>query len=224
MTLLPPHPAPDELLAISELVAEGLKQGREQAGLTVRALARLVDVSPSFISQIENGKANPSVGTLLTIVSALDISLDELFADAEPTPGAPALRLAPEVVSPAVKPERAPAADVSVVRGSERPQIDLEGGVRWERLTAGADPDVSFLWVTYRPGATSSLTNAPMQHTGREYGLVIEGRLGACVGDETVELACGDSIAFDCQTPHRFWTVGDEPAVAVWTIVHAPSF
>jgi quercetin dioxygenase-like cupin family protein len=56
-------------------------------------------------------------------------------------------------------------------------------------------------------------------HTGQEYGLVLEGRLGATVGFDSYELDPGDSITFNSTTPHRFWTIGDRPSVAVWTVV-----
>src|SRR6185312_15946581 len=62
-------------------VGEGLRNHRQEAGMSLRALAREVGVSPSLISQIEHGKATPSVATLYAIVSKLGISLDELFFD-----------------------------------------------------------------------------------------------------------------------------------------------
>src|ERR1700742_728205 len=62
-------------------VGEGLRTHREEAGMSLRELARRVGVSPSLISQIEHGKATPSVGTLYAIVSTLNVSLDELFFD-----------------------------------------------------------------------------------------------------------------------------------------------
>src|ERR1700750_2064065 len=68
-----------ELLA--EPGREGLRQHRQDAGMSLRALARKVGVSPSLISQIEHGKATPSVATLYAIVSELGVSLDELFFD-----------------------------------------------------------------------------------------------------------------------------------------------
>jgi quercetin dioxygenase-like cupin family protein len=58
-----------------------------------------------------------------------------------------------------------------------------------------------------------------MTHSGSEYGVVLEGTLGAMVGEESYELEPGDSIAFDSSTPHRIWTIGEEVAVAVWTVV-----
>src|ERR1700754_4504462 len=62
-------------------VGEGLRKPPQEAGMSLRALAREVGVSPSLISQIEHGKATPSVGTLYAIVSTLGVSLDEVFFD-----------------------------------------------------------------------------------------------------------------------------------------------
>ncbi len=45
----------------------------------MRELARRVGVSASLISQVELGKASPSVGTLYAIVNELGLSLDELL-------------------------------------------------------------------------------------------------------------------------------------------------
>src|ERR1700710_2539455 len=58
-----------------------LKEVRVRAGLTLRELARQADVSPSLISQIENGKSQPSVATLYTFSRLLHVSVDELFED-----------------------------------------------------------------------------------------------------------------------------------------------
>src|SRR3954447_19544439 len=68
--------------SLAEPVGEGLRKHRTEAGMSLRELARKVGVSPSLISQIEHGKATPSVATLYAIVSELGISLDELFFDA----------------------------------------------------------------------------------------------------------------------------------------------
>jgi hypothetical protein len=34
-----------------------------------------------------------------------------------------------------------------------------------------------------------------------------------------MSLAPGDSVAFDSSTPHQIWTISEEAAVAVWTVV-----
>src|SRR5215831_9378607 len=61
-----------------------LKNVRVKAGWTLRELARQAGVSPSFVSQIENGKSQPSVATLYEFAQLLNVSIDELF---DPTGG-----------------------------------------------------------------------------------------------------------------------------------------
>ncbi|UGS39012.1 helix-turn-helix domain-containing protein [Capillimicrobium parvum] len=188
--------------AVPESFGTSLRSVREERGMSVRSLARTIGVSPSLISQIENGKANPSVGTLYAIVSTLQISVDKLFSE-----------------QPAEDAARQEDSDGTVLRHADRPSVDLASGVRWERLTPTADPDVDFLFVTYGVGGASCPPDVLMRHSGREYGLVISGHLGATIGFDSFELGPGDSIVADSTTPHRFWTIGDEPAVVVWTVV-----
>ena len=60
-------------------VGQRLRSERERHGVSLRELARRLEISPSALSQIETGRSRPSVGTLYAIVSELDMSLDELF-------------------------------------------------------------------------------------------------------------------------------------------------
>lgn len=57
-----------------------LRLARQKAGLSLRELARQLGVSASFVSQLENGKSQPSVATLYSLAQLLDVSIDELFA------------------------------------------------------------------------------------------------------------------------------------------------
>ena len=61
-----------------------IRAERERRGMSVRALARDVGVSPSLISQIETSKTLPSVSTLYAITTALEVPVDEIF-DPAPT-------------------------------------------------------------------------------------------------------------------------------------------
>ncbi len=60
--------------------------------------------------------------------------------------------------------------------------IDLDSGVRWERLTSHQHEDVDFLHVVYDVGGSSASDEKMMRHPGREYGVVLEGRLGVQLG------------------------------------------
>jgi len=203
---------------VPEYVSARLRAARGRSGRSVRDLARAANVSPSFISQVENGKAKPSVGTLLAIVLALDMSLDELFSEPEPKRGVRRNGGRDAVSAPA----REPSPDGVVLRAADRHGIDLAGGVRWERLTPSSDLEVGFLHVTYAVGGASSPPDALMRHSGREYGVVLEGHLGAQIGSETYELGPGDSVTMDCSIPHRYWAIGSTPAKVVWAIVNPP--
>ena len=105
------------------------------------------------------------------------------------------------------------------MRGQRRPWIQLDSGVRWERLTPVSEHDVDFLYVVYDVGGASCQEDALMRHAGKEYGHVLTGRLGVTVGFETYELGPGDSISFDSTMPHRLFNVGDEPVEGIWFII-----
>ncbi len=184
-----------------------LREGREQKELSLRELARRVSVSPSLISQIERGRAMPSVGTLFAIANELGLVIDELFKDTErPVPGK----------SP---PPAAASAAGPVQRRSGRRTIQLRSGVRWERLTTSNDPEVEFLYVVYDVGAASCDEGSLFRHGGKEYGYILSGRLGIQIGFESYELGPGDSLSFDAEAPHRLWTIGKEPVTAIFAIV-----
>jgi transcriptional regulator with XRE-family HTH domain len=197
------------LSVVDDDVPRRLRAERERRGISLRELARRLGISPSAISQIETGRARPSVATLWAIVTELGMSLDDLFAQAadggdhDGAPGAHA----------------GPAAGVPVVTEETREALRLATGVRWERLTADADPDVDFIWVVYDVGGSSSPDDGFVRHAGHEYGLVLSGRLEVTVGFDTRVLGPGDSIDFESTTPHRLRNAGDEPVSGVWVVV-----
>lgn len=182
-----------------------LRAERERQGLSLRETARRIGVSASLISQIERDKVNPSVSTLYALVRELGLTMGDLFA-ADGTAGTAA-------------PSRAGSAPGPLVTPDGRAAINLASGVTWERLTAAGDPAVEFLRVVYDVGSESCPADSLVRHGGKEYGYVISGRLGVRVGFDEYALGPGDSISFDSSSPHRLWTVGDEPAEAIWFVV-----
>jgi DNA-binding XRE family transcriptional regulator/quercetin dioxygenase-like cupin family protein len=62
-----------------------LRRVRQDSGLSLREVARQLGVSPSFVSQLETGKSQPSVATLYSLAQLLDVPIDQLFA-ADPLP------------------------------------------------------------------------------------------------------------------------------------------
>lgn len=207
-------------------VGTRLRAERERQRISLRELARRLDVSASLISQVELGKATPSVGTLYAMVSELGMSLDELFFESEAravSGGGGASPNGPRagVVGVAELKGARPAGTGAelVVRTGQRKAIELDSGVRWERLTSVTEPETDFLYVIYEVGGASCAESSLIRHAGREYGYVVSGRLGVTVGFDTHELGPGDSIAFDSTVPHRLFNAGKEPVEGIWFVV-----
>jgi len=204
---------------VEDDVGPRLRAHREEQQLSLREVARRLSISPSALSQIETGKSRPSVSTLYAIVSELGISLDELFGGRQ-APPARAPSRAPKARARTGDPDARAEADAGrVQRSATRHGIDLQSGVRWERLTAQPDHDADFLYVVYDVGGSSSQNDLFMRHAGREYGLVLTGALEVTVGFDTYTLGPGDSISFDSTIPHRLRNTGSEPATGIWFVI-----
>jgi len=187
---------------------------RARRGIKVSALARQIGVSPSLISQIERGQSRPSVSTLFALAEALNVPVDAFFRDGDQSEAAPPEPPRLGVVGDAPSSER---GQRHLVRRGERSAIDIEGGVRWERLTPAPLDDLEFMELVYGPGAESH--PALYRHPGMEMVLVLSGKLVIFLAFERYELEPGDSITFPSSTPHRYLNPTEETTRAVTVIL-----
>lgn len=210
-----PSPRPRRSSRDHPPIGQRLRDARQARGHSLRHLAERLGLSPSLISQIETGRARPSVSTLYAMANELDVSLDDLlFPDAD--------RAVP-ADEPAAADRgggaRSGARPEPVVREPERKRIRLASGVVWEMLTAASDPDLEFLYVTYEVGGASSPEDGFQRHGGHEWGFVLSGMLGVTIGFDDYELGPGDAVSFDSTTPHRLYNRGAEPVHAIWFVL-----
>jgi len=181
----PGYPAPggsplsEEPAAPVTSLGSRLKLVRLKAGLSLREVARQLGVSPSFVSQLENGKSQPSVATLYSISQLLDVSIDELFSvdvvdgRAEPRPAKAHGRKAvgrdlpahaepgssgaipisrSELGSPAdAWPSDQVQARLSVTRPGRRVRLEMDSGVIWEQLATNTGTGLDFMEIVYPP-------------------------------------------------------------------------
>ncbi|GAA2008278.1 cupin domain-containing protein [Microbacterium ulmi] len=178
-----------------------IRAARIAKGRSLRALAAEAEISPSLLSQVETGKVQPSVSTLWAIVTCLGLSVDDVL-------GHEAAADAPKR-SAHVEPVQLAAA---------APEIVMENGVTWRGL-AVIDSSVDSLLVTYGPGASSSIDDTHMRHSGTEYGYLIRGELTLRLDFETYVLRAGDSFCFDSMRPHLYQNRTDAVAEGVWFVV-----
>ena len=57
-------------------IGQQIRKRRLECGITQEAIANQLDVNPSHISNIENGRANPSLTVLIRIANILECSVD----------------------------------------------------------------------------------------------------------------------------------------------------
>jgi transcriptional regulator with XRE-family HTH domain len=194
-------------------IGERLRAERQARGLSLRDLADRLGVSASLISQIETGRARPSVNTLYAIATELDISIDELlFIDAGRTPAADPRLSERGMVVLGGTPD-------PIQRADDRKVIRLASGVVWERLTTESVPGIDFLYVTYEVGGASSPESEFQRHGGHEWGYVLSGTLGVTIGFDEHVLEPGDSISIDSTLPHRLFNRGSVPVRAIWFVL-----
>lgn len=229
----------------ARVIGEKLRSVRRQRRISLRELAEQANISASMLSQIETGKAYPSVRSIYNIAAALSLPVDYFFPDQD-TISAPepdhkppqafdagddtyiatsgemtASELREALMNQAaddILPESAVSeVDMAqVLHALTRPTIQLKGGVTWSRLTAAAESNIEFLEITYACGASSG--EYLSHHEGREFGLILEGELVLQLGFKELTLHTGDSIVFDSMTPHRLLNNSNAPVRALWVV------
>ena len=180
---------------IEHKFGEKLRDVREKQGLTLKDIAGKLEVSESYISQIERNLVSPSLDTLLRLCEVLGIDPEYLFKE--------------------YRKKRA----VDLVRSGERHTQSMPG-MRYERLSSPPDMEeahsIEAFLLHVEPG--SERGSREYGHPGREWGLVLEGSAVLELGGENYTLEAGDSISFKTEYPHTLRNAGKAPLKAVWII------
>ena len=167
-------------------VGQRLRELRLERGLSIRALAERSGLNVNTFSLIENNKTSPSVSTLQQIAHALQVPIGAFF---EMKHG---------------------HRKVAYQKAGQHPRASFAHG-EVEDLGAGmprqgAEP----LIITLNAQADSG--EYPIVHTGREFVYCLEGHVAYGVGDETYQLAPGDSLMFEAYLPHHWQNLHETPS------------
>jgi transcriptional regulator with XRE-family HTH domain len=174
-------------VALAELIGARVRLQRQARRWTLDQLAEVAGVSRRMLVNVEQGAANPSVGTLLRISDALGIGLPALV---EPAPG----------------------GSVRVTRDGEGAELWTgESGGRGVLVAGTEPPDVVELWNwTLGPG-DGHKSEAHAAGT-RELAHVLSGAVTIEVAGESSVLEIGDAITFAGDVPHAYTNAGIAPA------------
>jgi len=166
-----------------------IAEARRARGWSLRKLARESGVSVSFLSSLERGLANASLGTLHRIARALGTTALELFHL-----------------------PRGPRA--ALVRPDERVRLEArDPGITLELLTHRVSVLEPHL-VTLPPGGG---TGEAYTHPGEEFLFVLEGTIEVVLDEVEIYTAGpGDALTWSSEVAHRLHNPGEEEARAVW--------
>lgn len=160
-------------------IGEKIAKYRKSKDLSIRELAKMAEVTPSLLSQIERGLANPSVNSLKSIANALNAPLFTFFTS--------------EVIK-----------EDLIVRGDKRRKVILPGdnNVIYEMLMPGISDNLEFAIMDLSP-KSSSCTDY-IHHNGNEIAYVLEGEVTLQLDDEKFDLKKGDSVKIPVGMKHRW--------------------
>ena len=160
-----------------------IRERRLRRSLSLVDLASRADLSQPFLSQVENGRARPSLLSLRRIAHALDTTPQALFegpfdARARPT----------------------------VVRAGEVQTVDIaEPGAEGTcRLLLPGEAPVHLLEFVGLPRRFLDY----FEHDGFEVIHVVAGAIEVDLDGVVTQLGPGDSMAYASHAPHRFRSVG----------------
>jgi transcriptional regulator with XRE-family HTH domain len=161
---------------VSRSLAEAVRRFRTARSWTLDEVAARSGVSRRLVVQIEQGEANPSIGTLLRLAGAFEVTLTDLVGDQQTT------SVGVSAPSDAAELWQGPAGGSALLEVSRGP---LE------------------LWSwTLEPGE-SHLSDA--HHAGAlELVKVRKGTLVLELGDESVQVKAGHSAWFDAARQHAY--------------------
>lgn len=166
--------------AMAANLGAALRRLRKAQGLTLQQLASRCGLSQPFLSQLENGKAMPSLMALHYVAQALETTAHSLLQPQE--------RL-----------------DISLVRHGEGETYQLVEGGSVRFLTRGGTHLMEPNEVEFDPGAGT--VNAG--HEGEEVIYVLQGHLRVELeGSAPVELARGDVYTYPATIPHTITAAG----------------
>ncbi|GAB3069329.1 helix-turn-helix domain-containing protein [Pedococcus soli] len=177
----------EQTASLASAIGARVRQERQGRGWTLDQLAASAGVSRRAVVNVEQGVANPSVGTLLRVSDALGIGLPALVAP------------------PASRP-------VTVTRAGKGAALWTGENGGQGLLVAGTQPpDVVELWDWTLAAGDRHVSEAHVSGT-KELLQVRTGTVTLVVGDQTYALDPGDAVSFPGDVEHGYANRSDSVA------------
>lgn len=165
-----------------------MRTQRHRLAMTLQQLSAASGISVGYLSQVERGKATPTLGALEQIAQALNVETDYFV--------------------------RTPRAVDSLTRGAARPKFAVAGSsLEYEQIGAErAGHELTSYVINVPPGYASEVVT----HVGEEIIYILEGEISQMVGEREYLMGVGDSLHFLGTTPHCWSNKTDRLARLFW--------
>jgi transcriptional regulator with XRE-family HTH domain len=180
VSLIPRDPSPAEL-------GRRIKLARVARGLTLKNLEDRGGISATHVSEIERGKASPTVGALARIARALGVR--------------PAALIEPDVLPEITH----STAEERVARRS------VWEGMTLEPLTQPIERAVTGTYLVHLAAGEQG-TRPATAHEGEEWVLLLDGVVEIRVDAKPQVLRAGDSLHYWAHHAHSYANLGNSPA------------
>jgi len=184
-------------------LGERIKEHRIARSLSQAELARMLDVTPSALCQIENNQVHPSLPLLLDLAHTLGCSLDDFFG---------ARTLGRERLDGWLVHKKKDQTAVKSGKGAARSRVEIQP------LLPGNGGDKRVTPYLLRLGVGAAGTRQFFDHKGPEFGWILSGLLKIVVEKEEIVLRKGDSIYLEDQTLDRWSNEGSGKVELVWIL------
>lgn len=172
-----------------------IKQKRENLGLQMKELSGKIGVTSSLISQIEKGKAFPSIVTLKKVSEALSTTVGELIGENE------------NVITHPL-----------VTTAERRLAKENEQGTRSFLLSNHISGKQMEPYVISFNNNSDSKEIMTSNFPGQEFCYVIKGKFEVSINGDDYILEKGDSFYFDSKRKHIFRNISKNEAELLWVI------
>jgi transcriptional regulator with XRE-family HTH domain len=157
-------------------LGDKLRQLRSERNISQRDLARLAGLSPNSISLIERDETSPSVATLQSLATALNIRMSYFFEEKIPT-------------------------SVLLIKSGERPKIESDGVIIEGTGKMLSSQELEPFSITLAPKAGSG-GERQVIHSGHEFVYCLQGRIEYVIDGEVYLMETGDVLIFEAMLPH----------------------
>jgi transcriptional regulator with XRE-family HTH domain len=193
----------DKVPARELRIGDRIREHRGGKGLSQAELARMLNVTPSALCQIENNQVHPSLPLLLDLSHTLGCSLDEVFGESPQGPGKPKGWLVHKKKDQAV---------AKTGKGTSKSKVEIQPLLPGNGGAKRVRPHL------LRLGAGAEGTRPFFDHKGPEFGWILSGVLKILVEQEEIVLRKGDSVYLEDRTLDRWSNEGTGRVEMVWVL------